>query len=307
MRGEVEMNDSGYGFRVPASFIAEANEPHRAAVADDYSSLGERLLRAGRIERAEVLDSIVRRVASFPIALPSWGLGRGGTRFGRFPGPGEPQTVVDKLVDAATVYSLAGGEPRVSLHLPWDRLEEPAELSSHARALGVRFDAMNSNTFEDRPENEASYRLGSLAAPDRAVRAQAVRHNIEVIEYGSAIGSDALTVWLADGSNFPGQIHFRRSFARAVESLAEIHEALPPDWQLLVEYKPYEPAFYSTVLQDWGSALLACRWAGERARVLVDLGHHLPGTNVEQIVARLITAERLGGSTSMTATTATTI
>jgi L-rhamnose isomerase / sugar isomerase len=256
----------------------------------DLAALAERLDRRGR-RAGDVVDAVGR----FEVALPSWALGTGGTRFGRFPGPGEPRTLEEKLEDAAVVHALTGGAPRVSLHIPWDEPDDPAALLAHAARLGLGFDAVNSNTFQDQPGQRHSYKLGSFSHPDAAVRRQAVEHHRHVVAVGRTLGADAITVWLADGSNYPGQMSLRRSFDRVLGCLREVYDALPAGWRLFTEHKPYEPAFYATVVQDWGSSLLLAQALGERAQCLVDLGHHLPNTNVELVVARLLGAGRLGG------------
>jgi L-rhamnose isomerase / sugar isomerase len=237
----------------------------------------------------------VERVRAFEVAIPSWALGTGGTRFGRFPGPGEPRDVYDKLEDVAVIHRLTGAAPRVSLHVPWDEPEDPERLRRHAAGLGLGFDAVNSNTFQDQAGQPRSYKFGSFSHTDAAVRAQAVEHNLHVVRVGETLGSRAISIWLADGSNYPGQMHLRRSFDRVLACLERVYAALPPDWLLFTEHKPYEPAFYASVVQDWGSSYLLASALGERARCLVDLGHHLPGTNIEQVVARLIGAGKLGG------------
>lgn len=256
----------------------------------DLDALAERLDRRGLNA-----DSVVEAVRSFSVALPSWALGTGGTRFGRFPGTGEPRDVFEKLDDIAEIHRLTGATPTVSLHLPWDEPSDVAALRDHAVRLGIGFDAVNSNTFQDQPGQAYSYKLGSLSHPDAGVRRQAVEHMIHVVEVGDSLGSKAITVWLADGSNFPGQMPLRRSFDRVLEGLRDVYAALPDDWRLFTEHKPYEPAFYATVVQDWGSSLLLARALGDRAQCLVDLGHHLPNANVELIVARLLGAGKLGG------------
>ena len=222
-------------------------------------------------------------------------MGTGGTRFARFPGTGEPRHILDKLDDCAVIQQLTGCTPRVSLHIPWDRHDDPAELVVYAEARGLGFDAMNSNTFQDLPGQEHSYKFGSLSHTDPAVRKQAIQHNMDCITFGKAVGSKALTVWIADGSNFPGQSHFTKAFERYLELMKEIYEALPTDWRLFTEHKLYEPAFYSTVVQDWGTNYLIANTLGGRAYCLVDLGHHAPNTNIEMIVARLIQFKKLGG------------
>ena len=256
----------------------------------DYDALAERLARRGR--RAE---TVVEAVGRFAVAVPSWALGTGGTRFGRFPGPGEPRTLAEKLADAAVVHRLTGAAPRVSLHIPWDEPDDVPALRALAAELGLGFDAVNSNTFQDQPGQPLSYKLGSLSHPDAAVRRQAVEHHRHVIEVGQVLGADAITVWLADGSNYPGQMSLRQSFDRVLDCLRDVYAALPAGWRLFTEHKPYEPAFYATVVQDWGSSLLLAQALGERAQCLVDLGHHLPNTNIELVVARLLGAGKLGG------------
>ncbi|HEY3219844.1 MAG TPA: TIM barrel protein [Gemmatimonadales bacterium] len=256
----------------------------------DYDALAERLARRG--QRAE---TVVQAVGRFAVALPSWALGTGGTRFGRFPGPGEPRTLAEKLADAAVVHRLTGAAPRVSLHIPWDEPDDVPALRAIAAELGLGFDAVNSNTFQDQPGQPLSYKLGSFRHADATVRRQAVEHHRHVIEVGQALGADAITVWLADGSNYPGQMSLRQSFERVLDCLRDVYAALPARWRLFTEHKPYEPAFYATVVQDWGSSLLLAQALGERAQCLVDLGHHLPNTNIELVVARLLGAGKLGG------------
>jgi L-rhamnose isomerase / sugar isomerase len=245
------------------------------------------------------VERVIEEVGRFSVAAPSWALGTGGTRFGRFPGAGEPRTIEEKLDDVAALNALTGANRTVSLHVPWDEPEDPAALREYAHSLGLRFDAMNSNTFQDNPsatdDGAVTYKFGSLAAADLRARDAAVRHNLHVVELGERLGSKALSIWIADGTNHPGQASMRRQFDRAAESLRRIHDALPNDWRMFTEHKPYEPAFYSTVVSDWGSSLLLAEAAGPRTRCLVDLGHHLPNTNVEQVVSRLAMTGRLGG------------
>jgi len=199
------------------------------------------------------------------------------------------------MEDAAVVHGLTGAAPRISLHIPWDAADDLDEVRADARRLGIGFDAVNSNMFQDQPGQPLSYKLGSFSNPNEAVRRQAIEHHLHVIEVGKAVGSKALSVWLADGSNYPGQMSLRGSFDRVRECLQEVYAALPGDWRLFTEHKPYEPALYATVVQDWGSSLLLAQALGERAQCLVDLGHHLPSVNVELIVARLLGVGRLGG------------
>ena len=266
------------------------NKPQGKALAADYAALGEQLARRG-----VDIDGITKRVAAFHVAVPSWGVGTGGTRFARFPGIGEPRNVLEKLDDCCVIHQLSRATPRVSLHIPWDRPRDANELKQYAQSRGLGFDAMNSNTFQDQAGQKQSYKFGSLSHTDKATRQQAVEHNLECIEIGKALGSKALTVWIADGSNFPGQSNFTRAFERYLDSVKQIYAATPNDWKLFVEHKMYEPAFYSTVIQDWGTNYLAVTSLGDRAYCLVDLGHHAPNVNIEMIVARLIQFGRLGG------------
>jgi L-rhamnose isomerase/sugar isomerase len=208
---------------------------------------------------------------------------------------GEPRGVFDKLEDCATIHQLTRATPTCSPHFPWDRIEDYRELAQFAAALGVGFDAVNSNTFQDQDGQKLSYKFGSLTHSQKAVRDQAVAHNVECIEIGEKLGSKALTVWIADGSNFPGQSNLNRVFDWYLESMEEIYARLPDDWRVFIEHKLYEPAFYSTVISDWGASLMAAQALGPKAYCLVDLGHHAPNVNIEQIVARLIRAGKLAG------------
>ncbi len=272
------------------AFIAASNEAQGADLDRDFDTLGAQLQRRG-ID----IHALVARVRAFGVALPSWGVGTGGTRCARIPGVGEPRNVFEKIEDCAVVHRLTGATPTVSLHLPWDACDDYAALRTHAGRWGLGFDAVNSNTFQDQRGQAHSYRYGSLTHTDAAVRAQAVEHNVDCIRIGERLGSKALTLWIGDGANFPGQQHLTRAYERYLDSAAKIYAALPGDWRLLIEHKMYEPAFYATVIQDWGSSLLAVQSLGPRAHCLVDLGHHAPNVNIEMIVARLIHAGRLGG------------
>ncbi len=269
--------------------IAAGNDRAMAALRADYDALGAQLARRG-----VDIAAVTARVAGFGVAVPSWGVGTGGTRFARFPGPGEPRDIFDKLDDCGVIHRLTRATPTVSLHIPWDRAD-PALLREKAAEVGLGFDAMNSNTFQDQPGQRHSYKFGSLSHTDAATRAQAVEHNLDCIAIGQAIGSTALTVWVGDGSNFPGQTDLSRQFERYLDALGQVYAGLPPDWRLFTEHKMYEPAFYSTVVQDWGTNLMIAQALGPQAFCLVDLGHHAPNTNIEMIVARLIHAGKLGG------------
>lgn len=274
---------------IDASLVSEQNQALEANLKRDYETLGERLDRRGI-----AIDTIKAKVAAYGVAIPSWGVGTGGTRFARFPGKGEPRHIFDKLEDCAVIQQLARATPRVSLHIPWDKAD-PSDLKEKASSLGLGFDAMNSNTFQDQETQDHSYKFGSLTHTNAATRQQAIDHNLECIEIGKAIGSKALTVWIGDGANFPGQTHFIRQFERYLDSTKRIYAALPDDWRLFTEHKIYEPAFYSTVVQDWGTNYLIAQELGDKAFCLVDLGHHAPNVNIEMIVARLIQFGKLGG------------
>ena len=241
------------------------------------------------------VEHIVSTIQAYNIAIPSWALGAGGTRFGRFGFGGEPGNLTQKIEDIGLIHALTNSAGAVSLHIPWDIPKDAKATKEHAASLGIIFDAMNSNTFQDQQGQAYSYKYGSLCHVDQAVRDQAVQHNKEVIDHGIALGSKSLTVWLADGSNFPGQLNFRRALNNTLDSLKEIYAYLPADWKLFIEYKPYEPNFYSMVIQDWGTSSLLARELGDQAFSLVDLGHHLPNTNIEQIVATLMSRGLLGG------------
>ena len=241
------------------------------------------------------VNDILQKLIAFQIAIPSWALGTGGTRFGRFSGGGEPRSLEEKMEDIGLLHSLNQSSGAISLHIPWDIPENINNIKALAAVHNLRFDAVNSNTFQDQPGQELSYKFGSLQHVNKAVRKQAIAHNIEVIEHGVKLGSKSLTVWLADGSCFPGQLNFRKAWHNTFESLQEIYAALPDDWKVFVEYKAYEPNFYSTTVGDWGQSLLYTGKLGPKAYTLVDLGHHLPNANIEQIVALLLMEGKLGG------------
>jgi L-rhamnose isomerase/sugar isomerase len=245
-------------------------------------------------ENAKV-EEVISKLIKFQIAIPSWALGTGGTRFGRFSGGGEPRSLEEKIEDIGLLHKLNQSSGAISLHIPWDIPTDYDAIKSLAAHHNLRFDAMNSNTFQDQADQKLSYKFGSLQHVDKAVRQQAIDHNIEVIRQGVALGSDALTVWLADGSCFPGQLNFRKAFQNTLESLEEIYAALPEAWKVFVEYKAFEPNFYSTTVGDWGQSLLYASKLGPKAYTLVDLGHHLPNANIEQIVSLLLMEGKLGG------------
>ncbi|GEO06368.1 L-rhamnose catabolism isomerase [Adhaeribacter aerolatus] len=241
------------------------------------------------------VNTILERLAAFQVAIPSWALGTGGTRFGRFAGGGEPRSLEEKIEDVGLLHALNQSSGAISLHIPWDIPQNPKAIQQLAASFELKFDAVNSNTFQDQENQDYSYKFGSLSHTDKAVRDQAIAHNVEVIRHGVELGSKSLTIWLSDGTDFPGQQNFRRSFARTLDSFEQIYAQLPADWKVFIEYKPYEPHFYSTVVADWGSSLLFCQKLGEKALGLVDLGHHLPNTNIEQIVSRFLMEGKLGG------------
>lgn len=275
--------------RIQSELIHEKNRSQSAALEADYNALGEHLQR-----RSIDIEAVTQRASKFGVAIPSWGVGTGGTRFARFPGLGEPRHVFDKLDDCGVIHQLTRATPTVSLHIPWDDAN-PIELLEKANSLELGFDAINSNTFQNQDNQQHSYKFGSVSHTDIATREQAVEHNIRCIEIGKTLGSKALTVWVGDGSNFPGQTHMGRQFDRYLDSLKQIYAALPDDWQLFTEHKMYEPAFYSTVVQDWGSSYLIASELGTKASCLVDLGHHAPNVNIEMIVSRLARFGKLGG------------
>ncbi len=272
------------------SILNSENKRVFAQLDEDFGTLAKQFKRHN-ID----IEEVTKRVMKFQVAIPSWGTGTGGTRFGRFAGGGEPRSVIEKLEDCSLVNNLVRCTGAVSLHIPWDKTANTSELVSTAKTLSLSIDSMNSNTFQDQPDQKLSYKYGSLTHTSKDVRDQAIAHNIDCIKFGQSIGSKALTVWLGDGSNFAGQTHFRRSFERYIDSLKKIYTELPSDWTLFIEHKCYEPAFYSTVLHDWGASYIAATAVGERCKSLVDLGHHLPNANIEQIVSRLIQFGKLGG------------
>jgi L-rhamnose isomerase/sugar isomerase len=270
--------------------IASFNEPYLAVHKQKLNFLGENLSKKNLD-----LNTILNKLSDFQIAIPSWALGTGGTRFGRFPQGGEPNTLEEKIKDVGLLHALNQSSGAISLHIPWDIPGDYKKMRSLAQELDINFDAVNSNTFQDEPGGVHSYKFGSLSHIDKAVRKKAIQHNKEVIDHGIKLGSKALTVWLADGTSFAGQHSFRGAFKRTLESLQDIYAYLPADWKLLIEYKPYEPNFYSMVIPDWGTSHLMASELGEQATTLVDLGHHLPNTNIEQIVAILMHLNKLGG------------
>ena len=257
---------------------------------EDFDYIANRLTKKG-IE----VEPVVQKLADFQVAIPSWALGAGGTRFGRFGFQGEPGTLAQKIDDVGAIHALTQTAGAISLHIPWDVPEDYTAIKELAASHHIIFDAVNSNTFQDRKNAAKSYRYGSLSNIDEAVRRQAVEHNNEVIKIGDRLGSKSLTVWLADGASFPGQTNFQSALEQTQKSLKEIYRFLPGDWKLFIEYKPYEPNFYSTVIQDWGTSFMLANACGEKAYTLVDLGHHLPNTNIEQIVSTLMLKGKLGG------------
>lgn len=276
--------------QISKELLQDCNARDLPALEEEYDRLGRQLSR-----REIDITGITETVGNFCVAIPSWGVGTGGTRFARFPGPGEPRSIYEKLEDCGIVQYLTQTTPTVSLHLPWDKADDYGELKKFAESLGLGFDAINSNTFQDQPGQKLSYKFGSLTHIDKGVRGQAIEENIKCIRIGEKLGSHALTLWIGDGSNFPGQQHLALAFERYLDSASQIYAALPSDWRLLIEHKMYEPALYSTVIQDWGTSLIAAQTLGPKALCLVDLGHHAPNVNIEMIVARLIHAKRLGG------------
>jgi L-rhamnose isomerase/sugar isomerase len=234
--------------------------------------------------------TVLSHLRRLEIETPSWGYGNSGTRFHVYPWPGAARTVEERIADAALVHRLTGCCPKVALHIPWDAVDDYSALRRFAENEGVRIGAINPNLFGD-----DDYRLGSICHPDERVRAKAIRHCLDCIEIAGEVGSSIVSLWLADGTSYPGQDDLRDRHARLVEGLEQVYAAVPTDMRLLVEYKFFEPAFYSTDLPDWGTAALVCKRLGPQAQVLVDTGHHPQGTNIEQIVAVLLADGLLGG------------
>ena len=280
----------GANFEIEQDLIAAQNKARKDWLAQDFEYLGRRLVRRG-----VDVETVVAKAQKFKVAVPSWGVGTGGTRFARFPSQGEPRNIFEKLEDCSTIHKLVRSTSSISLHIPWDKPDNAETLLEIAGSHGLTFDAMNSNTFQDQPGQRKSYKFGSLSHTDKAVRRQAIEHNIECIEIGQKLDSKALTVWVGDGSNFAGQSNFRHALERYLESMHEIYAGVPDDWRLFLEHKLYEPAFYSTVVNDWGTSFYCASQLGEKANCLVDLGHHAPNVNIEQIVSRLIQFRKLGG------------
>lgn len=280
-----------------AYFKAEPMRLEKEQIEQHNSKLAAKHKRAFDFISEDIpqVESIIHKLQQFQIAIPSWALGTGGTRFGRFSGKGEPGNLEQKIEDVGLLHALNRSSGAISLHIPWDIPKDAEQTKALAESFGLQFDAVNSNTFQDQAEQELSYKYGSLHHVDPKVRKQAVQHNIDVINHGIALGSKALTVWLADGSSFPGQLNFREAFQNTLESLKEIYAHLPEDWKLFVEYKAFEPYFYSMTIGDWGQSLLLASKLGPKAYTLVDLGHHLPNANIEQIVSLLLMEGKLGG------------
>lgn len=266
--------------------IEEHNHQHKAEHQRKFEFIADNI---------NGVNTIIQKLVDFQIAIPSWALGTGGTRFGRFSGGGEPRNLEEKIGDVGLIHALNRSSNSISLHIPWDIPENASEIKAFAAQHGLHFDAVNSNTFQDQPDQDLSYKYGSLNHVDKAVRQQAIAHNIEVIKYGVELDSKALSVWLADGSNFPGQLNMRGAFERTLDSLQQVYDALPDDWKVWIEYKPFEPNFYSTTISDWGQSYLLSSKLGAKAQTLVDLGHHLGSTNIEQIVSLLLMEGKLAG------------
>ncbi|GAA4302688.1 sugar isomerase [Compostibacter hankyongensis] len=270
--------------------LQQHNEPQLKKHQAQWTALRQQLE-----ERGVDVASTLQQLRQFQVAIPSWALGTGGTRFGRFPIGGAPLNLEEKMMDIGMLHALNRSSGAISLHIPWDIPDNAAHIRALATELDLRFDAVNSNTFQDQPDQQRSYRFGSLCHTDKEVRRQAVEHNLEVVRYGAELGTNVLSVWLSDGSNFPGQYHMQGALQRTLESLQSIYAGMPDDFLLFLEYKPFEPAFYATVIPDWGTSFLLVNKLGDRARTLVDLGHHLPNTNIEQIVSTLLAEDRLAG------------
>jgi L-rhamnose isomerase / sugar isomerase len=235
-------------------------------------------------------EAILRALKEQAIETPSWSYGNSGTRFKTFPWPGAARNVFEKIDDAAMVHKLTGVAPSIALHIPWDKVDDYGALRHYAEERGIRLGAINPNVFQD-----PDYKLGSLANPDKKIREKAIGHLLECVDIMKETGSSLLSLWFADGSNYPGQDDLRRRKRHFLEGLERVYEALGEGSRMLVEYKFFEPAFYHTDLPDWGVAYAFGLKLGEKAQVLVDMGHHAPGTNVEHIVSFLLDEGRLGG------------
>ncbi|MEO6221050.1 MAG: TIM barrel protein [Ginsengibacter sp.] len=272
--------------QVKKEVIQEINQKHIADHKKKFDFIAEQI---------PGLQKLLEKLIAFQIAIPSWALGTGGTRFGRFPTGGEPSSLEEKIEDVGLLHALNQSGGAISLHIPWDIPTNAEAIKALAAEYNLKFDAVNSNTFQDQATQLLSYKFGSLQHVDEAVRRQAIDHNIEVIKHGEALGAKALSVWLSDGSGFPGQLNFRHAFQRTLESLREIYEALSSDWKIFIEYKAFEPNFYSMTVGDWGQSYLFTSKLGEKAFTLVDLGHHLPNANIEQIVSLLMMENKLAG------------
>ena len=270
--------------------ISENNQSIKSSLDFDFEYL-EKKLNKDHVDIRLILD----QVKKFQVAVPTWGVGTGGTRFARFPGIGEPQNIYDKIEDCAVINDLIGFTNKVSPHFPWDNVDDFSELKEFADGYGIGFDVVNSNTFQDPTDGKETFKYGSLTNSSSLIRDKAIEVNTKSIENGKALGSKGLTVWIGDGGNFPGQMSFSKSLERYIDSMKKIYAYLPEDWTVLLEHKPYEPAFYSTVISDWGTSYICAKELGEQAMCLVDLGHHLPNTNIEMIVSRLIDVNKLGG------------
>lgn len=276
--------------KLSAEQLQEFNKKNISEHQDDFDVLANKLSKSGIN-----ISTTLKKLETFNVAIPSWALGAGGTRFGRFSFGGEPATLEDKINDIGILNALTKSAGAVSLHIPWDIPSDYDAIKEIAAQHNITFDAVNSNTFQDQSNAVKSYKFGSLCNVNKDIREQAIQHNKDVIAIGEKLGSKSMTVWLADGSNFPGQNNFQTVLNNTSNSLQEIYSSIGKDWKLFIEYKPYEPNFYSTVIQDWGTSFMLANECGERAYSLVDLGHHLPNTNIEQIVATLMSRGKLGG------------
>jgi L-rhamnose isomerase / sugar isomerase len=236
------------------------------------------------------LTAVKDALKNHQIELPSWAFGNSGTRFKVFGQPGVPRSAFEKAADAAQVHKHTGVAPSMAVHIPWDKVEDYAALAAHAKSLGIRVGTVNSNVFQD-----DDYKLGSVCSPDPRVRKKALAHLLECVDIMDATGSRDLKLWFADGTNYPGQDDISARQDRLAEALHAVYARLGPDQRMLLEYKLFEPSFYTTDVPDWGTSLVHCQALGPRALVVVDTGHHAPGVNIEFIVAMLLRAGKLGG------------
>jgi len=281
-------------FTTPTLYMRIKEEQLASFFSTDFHDRSLELLRAQFSKQNIDFEHVIRRIQEFQIAIPSAALGNGRANNKKSRTGGEPRNLMEKLEDIGLLKQLTCKTDSVSVYIPWDLPEDFKEVKDFAKEVNLEFDTMNSTSSQDKNQKEY-VKLGSLGNPNKAIREEAIAHNVDVINIGKKLDSKGLTVWMADGSNFPGQSNFRSTLGWTEESLREIYEFMPPNWDLMLEYKPYEPNCYHTVVPDWGTSSMLAKRLGSRVKVLVDLGYHLPKTNVEQIVATLMYQNLLAG------------